>query len=95
MTENAKCLVEDLLSGHYLVSTINHSHKRIFKLYYGNMVPVRYISTKIVKSLNQRDLLKTSSKGYITLNLSKVRQLHGNSWIKQTYKTRNHANSNL
>lgn len=87
MTEAQKNLVTDLLDGMYLLPTINRRGTHVYKLYRGNMNPVRYVKQKTVDNPPIWSVLKRDKKtDRITLNKSKVRQLHGKSFIKKEYK---------
>lgn len=85
MTPSVKSLLSNLIDGHHYLkdwSTVQKS--RSYKLYKGNMIPCRYVGNQTVRQI--RDLLKKDKYGRYTLNLNRVRQLHGNSIIKRMYK---------
>ncbi|HRE52259.1 MAG TPA: hypothetical protein PK339_12605 [Flavitalea sp.] len=89
ITPLQKQLVADMLKGAYLMRKLRHDGKRMYKLYTGNMIPLRYYEEKTVDRLDilsDYDLLKEDSKLRITLHLRNVRRLSGKTWIKQQYK---------
>lgn len=91
MRTDKKHVINCLLSGMYLMRTINHSNTSGYKMYRDNMVPEFFITERSFKSLESNlyiSLFKMDSKKRITLNLSGVRQLHGNHWIKKAYQKR-------
>lgn len=76
---------------HYMMITTNVRGKMIFKVYHGNKSPVQYFSEAQVR--RYKSLFKVDHKNKMTLNLSKVRQLRGNNYLKKLYKkTRSDAN---
>ena len=86
MTKSAKELARLLLNNnHYLLKSINANGKVVFKIMMGKQVPVQYFSEASFRYLNP--ILKTDSKKRMTINLSAVRQLNGNSYLKKLYKT--------
>lgn len=89
ITPLQKQLVTDLLKGAYLMRKFRHDGKLMYKLYTGNMIPLRYYEEKTVERveyLSENELFKIDNKHRITLHLGNVRRLHGGSWIKQKYK---------
>lgn len=86
---NLILIINDLLDkkDFYILPVTNGHGRAMFKMYSGNMNPEYYIRSKTYKKI--RDLVKKDKRGRITLNLSLVRKLHGNNWIKKAYK--NHA----
>jgi hypothetical protein len=67
----------------FLLPKLNRKGEPAMMLYQGNMNPVNYITRGTFKKC--RPLLKMSRKGRFTLNLSKVRQAHGNTSINKLY----------
>ena len=95
MTDTQKKLVKDLFKeGYFLMKSRNFRGTEIYKLYHGAMVPVRSIGLKAVEKRPLRDITKRDRLKRITLNLNKVRQLHGGSWIKKLYKEKVKENAN-
>ena len=85
MTPALRKLLIDLLGGqHYLKIWSSTNNSRSFKLYAGNMNPCRYVGYRTMKRI--KDILKKDKHGRYTLNLSRVRQLHGNNMVKKLYK---------
>jgi hypothetical protein len=86
---NIFLIVNDLLDakGFYILPATNAHGRASYKMYSDNMNPQYYIKPRTFGTI--RNLMKRDSRGRLTLNLSLVRQLHGNSWIKKAYK--NHA----
>lgn len=73
----------------YLIKRKNHDDKPGYKMYSGNMVPEIFIPEKIIDSLDRSSefpLFKRDRKQIITLNLTSIRRLHGNHWIRKLYK---------
>lgn len=77
-------LFSELLKGKYLRHTTNNKGKGQYKLYEGNQKPVRWVKNGVMRNLTS--LLKQDKKGRLTLNLSNIRQLHGNTLPKKIYK---------
>lgn len=89
MKTDKKSIIKKLLNGMYLLKRKNHKDVPGYKLYSGNMIPELFISEKNLRSLEASStysLFKKDSKERLTLNLSNVRRLHGNHWIKKAYK---------
>ena len=86
MRVSKKHIIKSLLNGLYLMKRVNHKNVAGFKMYSGNMVPELFIPEKALKEELKYDLFKTDAKQKITLNLSSIRRLHGNHWIKKLYK---------
>jgi len=84
MTPTQKELIDYLLEGMYLMQKVRANGSSAYKVYKGNQIPVRYFSTDTVAFL-RNGLLKTDKRRRMTLNLSRVRMLHGGSWIKKRY----------
>ncbi len=81
-----------MIDGHYALPRQARGVQKL-AIYKGNQVLVRQFITGTVKEF--QDLFKKDSVGRITLNLTKVRQLHGGSWIKKLYKTRKRLQANF
>ena len=89
MRTDKKAIIKKLLNGMYLLKRNNHKDVPGYKLYSGNMVPELFVSEKFIRSLEQTSpyqLFKKDPKERLTLNLSSIRRLHGNHWIKKAYK---------
>ena len=84
MTPTQKELVDYLLDGAYLLRTKRSNGESALKHYRGNQIPVRYYSLATAAFLPY-GMLKTDKRKRMTINLNKVRQLHGGSWIKKRY----------
>ena len=85
MNHQQKQLAFELLTGeYYLMLKKNSNGTHVYTQYKGNQVPVKNYSVANVKTFRQ--LLKTDKKKRLTINLGLVRQLHGRSHIKRTYK---------
>lgn len=85
MTPQQKILAFQLITGdYYLVQRMRRSGAMGYVLYQGNQTPVKQYSAATVNKF--RSVLKTDSKNKLTINLNLVRQLHGKSHIKSTYK---------
>ena len=86
MTKEEKDLAWLLLQdNHYLVKSTNVNGKQVYKILREKQVPIRYFTESTVRKFSQ--VLKTGTKKRMTVNLSLVRQLNGNSYIKKLYKT--------
>lgn len=88
MTATQKEIIDMLLEGMYLMQRVRFDGTLSYKMYKGNMVPVRYFtrtSISCIKALSEHDLFKKDKKQRLTLHLGNVRRLHGRSWIKQRY----------
>jgi hypothetical protein len=77
-----RTIFKSLLAGNCIMK--RHGNKHPYCVYDAKMNPLYHISRKMYKRLYS--LIKTDKKGRITLNLSKVRQLHGNDYLKLEYK---------
>lgn len=78
-----KQLTQQLLKDNY-ISKRGSLHKRYgYALFEGNRLLITSITTKQFKRF---ELLLKVAKGNYSLNLTKVRQLHGKSLIKHQYK---------
>lgn len=87
MTNNEKDLVWLLMQEqHYLVRSTNTKGKMVYKVMMGKQVPVRVFSEITVRKLDP--FLKSDAKKRITINLTAVRQLNGNSYLKGVYRKR-------
>ena len=87
MTKKTKDLAWLLLqNNHYLLRSINSRGKEVYKIMKGKQEPVQYFSAATYRSFH--NILKTDAKKRMTINLSAVRQLNGNSYIKKLYKQR-------
>jgi hypothetical protein len=96
MTKLQKDLIDCLLQGMYLMQRIRNNGDKAYKLYRGNMVPVRYYTETTIRSISSStpfDLFKKDKRCRLTLHLGNVRRLHGRCWIKQRYKTFNNKKS--
>lgn len=86
MTKSEKELAKLLLqNNHYLLKAINARGKEVYKIMKGRQVPVQYFTEATYRCF--LNILKTDSKKRMTINLSAVRQLNGNSYIKKLYKS--------
>ena len=89
MKLDKKSIVKNLLNGMYLLKRKNHNDVPGYKIYSGNMVPESFITERQVRSLEKTSpysLFKKDAKERLTLNLSNIRRLHGNHWIKKVYR---------
>lgn len=89
MRTDKTSIVKKLLNGMYLLKRKNHKGVPGYKLYSGNMIPELFFSDRTMRSLEAASpyaLFKKDSKERLTLNLSNVRRLHGNHWIKKAYR---------
>jgi hypothetical protein len=84
MTDAQKHIILDLLKDKTKYIKNNGNGRRPYKMYAANVVPLYYIKKKEFQSINF--LLKKDKKHRFTVNLSAVRQLHGNNKIKKAYK---------
>ena len=85
MTYEQKELVFALLRGDcYLRPKKSPNGKYSFMIYSGNQKPVKYVTDNAYKAV--KEYVKKDKSGKITLNLTVVRQLHGNNHIKKQYK---------
>lgn len=79
-------LIKIMISGkYYLASRRAYSGRPGFMLYTGNAIPKKWFSEKTVKK-SVWNSLKKDSHGRLTLNLNRVKQLHGKSLLKKLYK---------
>ena len=76
-------IYKKLLAGDCFIMK-RHGNKYSYCIYDVKMNPLMHVSDTVHKHLNP--LFKTDKKQRITLNLSSVRQLHGNDLLKQLYK---------
>ncbi len=84
MKSSAHILFDMLLvPGRFIRARDTHGKAR-HCLYYGNMNPIRNVSTTAFRKI--RNLLKEKD-GKHTLDLRMVRQQHGNSYYKRKYKS--------
>jgi hypothetical protein len=72
-----------LQPGNYMRVKANHNKDRGFTLYCGKQIPMRWCRAVTIKPLLQHT---REEKGIIRINLSSIRQLHGNSSLKKIYK---------
>lgn len=91
VTPTRRHLVSLLLSGHYIMSAPSPSGSACYRVYdpNGNVVwRVRHATVdRLDRTINpQIKLWRIVKPGRIYLNLSSVRQLHGNNFIKRIYK---------
>ena len=86
MKVNKKHVVKSLLDGMYLMKRVNHAKVQGYKLYSGKMVPELFIPEKAINEELKYNIFKTDAKQKMTLNLTIIRGLHGNHWIKKLYK---------
>lgn len=89
MRTDKKSIIKKLLNGMYLLKRNNHKDVPGYKLYSGNMVPELFVTERLIRTLEKTSpysLFKKDSKERLTLNLSSIRRLHGNHWIKKAYK---------
>jgi hypothetical protein len=87
MTDKRKDLAWLLLQPHhYLVKTTNTTGRIVYKVYDRKKNPVQYFSVTDYKYFFW--LFKKDHKNRMTLNLSRVRQLNGNNYLKVLYKKR-------
>lgn len=90
MTELQHYLIECMITGdYYLMNRKSHSGRDGYMLYSGNMNPHHWFSQTTVKCI--KGILKKDVKHRLTLNLSKVRQLHGKTLLKKLYKKSNNT----
>lgn len=93
MTNKQKTLIKYLLmKDHYLMRLRSHTGVVKYKLFQGNQIPVRWFEGKTVSGLT--GIFKEDKKGRLTLNLSLVRQKHGNAFIKRQYKQKSKHETN-
>ena len=85
MKVSKKHIIKSLLNGMYLMKRENHAKVSGYKLYSGKMVPEMFIPEKILNNELKYNLFKTDARQKMTLNLSNIRRLHGNHWIKKMY----------
>lgn len=88
MTKIQKELVTALFKGRFLLPATNIVGAAGYKLYSGNMNPERFFHAATVNKSIYHVLKKDKHTGRLTLNLTKVRSLRKNSWIKQQYLKR-------
>lgn len=77
-----KVIFSHLLEGRYMARRQGNRHP--YAIYEGKAKPIYNVSKSNWKVLSP--LVKKDKQGRITLNLSTVRSLHGNEWLKQEYK---------
>ncbi|MEO5997722.1 MAG: hypothetical protein ABIN89_13365 [Chitinophagaceae bacterium] len=85
MKISKKHIIKSMLNGMYLMKRENHAKVSGYKLYSGKMVPEIFFSEKLINNELKYDLFKTDARQKITLNLSSIRKMHGNHWIKKMY----------
>lgn len=93
MTAVQTSIVIKLLTGYCLVKHYTFKRKVCYRLIDHNSVTVDMLQCRSVDKLNRytkprQKLFKRDKFGRLTLNLSVVRQLHGNCTIKQLYYKR-------
>lgn len=92
VTPTRKRLVKMLLDGHYIMSAPSPAGYPSYRVYDGNGNVVWRVRQNTVDRLDrnihdpQIKLWRIVKPGRIYLNLSSVRQLHGNNFIKRIYK---------
>lgn len=79
MTRTQKDIIAKLLAGYYIV--VSHGRE---VLYRDNAIPVMRMRWYDMKKI--RPWLKKDRKGRQTINLSTIRQLHGNHVAKRLYR---------
>lgn len=79
-------LITELIgaSDTFLLRVRNNAGTECYKLYTGNMIPMRFVASKTFDPPCK--FFKRDKKKRYTLNLSTIRTLHGNHWIKKLYK---------
>jgi hypothetical protein len=97
MTADQQVITESLLRGCFLRKKINHANRHGYTLYTKDCSPIKFFKEKtldsFVKNLPSK-IFKTDRHRKMTFNLTVVRQLHGNSFIKKQYKIIKHEHSN-
>ena len=78
-----KTIFTHLLHGKFMAR--RHGNRHRYAVYDSIANPIYSVSDANYRKL--APLIKTDKKGRITLNLTKVRQLHGNEWLKKEYKS--------
>ena len=80
-------LLQSLLHGGYLRKTMNHAGHKCYKLYDAAHNPICFVHRPCPRLLR---CLHTKSKHRrqhaLTLNLQRLRQQHGNSYLRRTYE---------
>lgn len=85
MTDLQHSLIKQLFKpGAYIMPRMKHSGRIGYMVYTGNANPVQWYSYK--NYMVVQDVLKKDKEGRYTLNLHKIRQLHGSSLLKTLYK---------
>ena len=81
-------LLKNLLIGKYscIAKRKSNYRKSEWCIYQDKMNPLRYIGKR--SFLAASEMLKVDKNGLHTLDLRKVRSLHGNCWLKKLYKER-------
>jgi hypothetical protein len=87
MTTLQKEIITELLNG----GNISGNKTYGYRLRTSNQVCVRKFHDRTLYRV--KDVLRKSGSVYV-INKSKVRQLHGSSWIKQHYKSITNVESN-
>jgi hypothetical protein len=92
MTSTQKNFVKLMMTpGHYALPRQARGVQKL-AIYKGNQVLVRQFIIGTVKEF--RELFKKDRAGRMTINLTKVRQLHGKSWVKKQYKIKKRLQEN-
>lgn len=81
MTPARKKVIELLLNGHNIAAAGSR-----FRLLDGKGNPVQNVAPRTLAWLKAFDLLRADRRGVLVINKNKVRQWHGNSFIKRAYK---------
>jgi hypothetical protein len=73
-----------MLTGCYAMPRMANEGDAVYCVYTGNQVPVKYFSKCLAEKY--KELYKKDDKNRITINLTKVRQLDGRSFVKKFYR---------
>ena len=73
-----------LKDGHYVRTRMNHDRESVYVVYTGKQDPVKSFPRQSGDAL--KNFFKKNSYNNYTLNLTKVRQLDGRSFMKKQYK---------
>ena len=71
-----------LLVGNYIAK--RHGNKHSYAVYKSPGNPICHVSESVSNNIGH--FMKVDKKGRMTLNLSTIRQLHGNHDLKKLYK---------
>lgn len=84
MTPAQRSIYQDLLQDAYILEVRHHHKGKQFKLFRGNMVPIRWIKDSEYKLFTF--VMRKDKKGRLVLDRRAIRKLHGRNLLKKIYR---------